>query len=139
MDKAEKAARARARQAAAARAKVAAALRKRDESKAGKKKQGKDARSAPVVTTPIATMDHDLPQKPTGALALIVGQGPLSLRQANQQVWAYVQRNGFQDREQPHMVRIKAVPGKKEPLKDIVGDEPISMFELTEKLRKHLR
>jgi chromatin remodeling complex protein RSC6 len=137
MNKAERAARAKARQAAAARAKAAAALKKRNEREA-KEKQGKYARPETVPIPPIKPMVDDLPQKPKAKLALIVGPGPLTLRQTSQLVWAYVQRNGFQDREQPHMIRIKAERGKAQPLKDIIGEKPISMFELTEKLREHL-
>ena len=86
----------------------------------------------------IEPMIDDLPQKPSDKLAAIVGAGPLSLRQANQIVWAYVQRMGFQDNEHRHMIRVKPMDGKEKPLKELIGEKPISMFEMTEKLRKHL-
>ena len=110
---------------------------KRSKAKPGKepvKAKAPKATEAPAVKP----MVDDVPQKPSDALAAIVGPGHFSLRQANHLVWAYVQRNGFQDREQPHMIRIKEVRGKAELLKAIVGGERISMFELTDKLRKHL-
>src|SRR5687768_10954884 len=114
------------------------AKRKGKNAKAGKEPGKKKAPSKMAEPPPIEPMIDDLPQKPTDALARIVGSGRMSLRQANQRVWAYVQSNGYQDRERPHMLHVKPVRGKEEPLKAIVGEEPISMFELTEKLRRHL-
>jgi len=112
--------------------------RKRKNAKAGRGSAKNKATSKAAEAPPIKPMVDDLPQKPTVALARIVGSGRMSLRQANQLVWAYVQRNGYQDRARPHMLHVKPVHGKEEPLKAIAGEQPISMFELTEKLRRHL-
>ena len=107
-----------------------------------KKKKIKNDREQMVAAAPemptIEPMVDDLPQTPSDKLALIVGTGPISLRQANQIVWAYVQRKGFQDTVHKHMIHVQAKGKREEPLKGIVGENPISMFELTEKLRKHL-
>jgi chromatin remodeling complex protein RSC6 len=103
------------------------------------KERQESSNSRPPEETPkIAPMVDDVPQTPSAKLAVIVGKGPLTLRQANQIAWAYIQRKGLQDQEQKHMISARTAGGVDRALKDIIGEKPVSMFELTEKLRKLL-
>jgi chromatin remodeling complex protein RSC6 len=69
------------------------------------------------------------PYTPSAILAEIVGAAPLPRQQVVSKLWAYIKKNGLQDRQ-----TINA----DDRLKQIFGKKSVTMFEMQKHISKHL-
>jgi chromatin remodeling complex protein RSC6 len=69
------------------------------------------------------------PYTPSAILAEIVGAAPLPRQQVVSKLWAYIKKNGLQDRQ-----NINA----DDRLKQIFGKKQVTMFEMQKHISKHL-
>ena len=74
------------------------------------------------------------PMNPSAALGAVVGSAPLPRTQVTKKLWAYIKRNGLQDKKKRTMInaddKLKAVFG---------GKKQVTMFEMTKLVSKHLK
>ena len=74
------------------------------------------------------------PMTPTGPLAAVVGSGNMPRTEVTKKIWAYIKRNGLQDKKNKRMIKaddnLKAVFG---------GKATVNMFEMTKLVSKHLK
>ncbi len=74
------------------------------------------------------------PLQPSEELAKIVGSKPLPRTEVVKRVWAYIRKNGLQDKENKRQINadenFKAIFG---------GKKSVTMFELTKLVNKHLK
>ncbi|WP_201456466.1 type I DNA topoisomerase [Chlamydia sp. 17-3921] len=69
---------------------------------------------------------------PSQALAKIIGASPLSRGEATKKVWEYIKKHNLQASENKRLL----LPD--EQFKDIIGEEPVDMFQLPKLLNQHL-
>ncbi len=73
------------------------------------------------------------PMKLTPALEAVVGKGPMPRSQVVKKLWAYIKKNGLQDKKNKRNInadaKLKAVFG---------GKATVNMFEMTKLVAKHL-
>ena len=73
------------------------------------------------------------PVTPDAALAPIVGSKPLPRTELTKKLWAYIKKNGLQDKKNKRMINaddaLKAVFG---------GKTQVSMFDMTKLVSKHV-
>ena len=73
------------------------------------------------------------PLKVSEELAAIVGKGPMPRSEVVKKLWAYIKKNGLQDKKNKRMINadanLKAVFG---------GKSAVNMFEMTKLVAKHL-
>jgi len=73
------------------------------------------------------------PMQPSEALAKIVGSKPLPRTEVVKRVWAYIKKNGLQDKVNKRQINAD------ENLKEIFGGKKsVTMFEMTKLVNKHL-
>jgi chromatin remodeling complex protein RSC6 len=72
------------------------------------------------------------PLRPDGALAAVVGSDPLPRTEITKKLWAYIKRNGLQDKVNRRNIN---ADDKLRPLFD--GKKMVSMFEMTKYVAKH--
>jgi len=74
------------------------------------------------------------PMNPSAALGAVVGSAPLPRTQVTKKLWAYIKRNGLQDKKKRTMInaddKLKVVFG---------GKKQVTMFEMTKLVSKHLK
>ncbi len=74
------------------------------------------------------------PVQPDAVLAEVVGSKPLPRTQLTKKLWAYIKKNGLQDKKNRRNINaddaLKAVFG---------GKKQVSMFEMTKLVSKHVR
>lgn len=74
------------------------------------------------------------PMTPSATLAAVVGGNPMPRTEVTKKLWAYIKRNGLQDRVNKRMInaddKLRAVFG---------GRSQVSMFEMTRLVNNHLR
>ena len=74
------------------------------------------------------------PMTPTGPLAAVVGSSGMPRTEVTKKIWAYIKRNGLQDKKNKRMInaddKLKSVFG---------GRNQVSMFEMTKLVSKHLK
>jgi chromatin remodeling complex protein RSC6 len=74
------------------------------------------------------------PMTPSPALAEVVGSKPLPRTEVTKKLWAYIKKNGLQDKKNKRMINadpaLKAVFG---------GKSTVNMFEMTKLVSKHLK
>ena len=70
---------------------------------------------------------------PSAALAAIVGTNPLPRTEVVSKLWAYIKKNGLQDRDSKRMVNSDA------KLEAVFGKKQVSMFEMAGLIGKHVR
>ncbi len=74
------------------------------------------------------------PVTPSAALAEIVGSKPIPRTEVTKKLWAYIKKNGLQDKKNKRMINsddaLKAVFG---------GKKTVNMFEMTKLVSKHLK
>lgn len=74
------------------------------------------------------------PMTPSAALAAVVGAKALPRTEVTKKLWAYIKRNGLQDKKNRRMINadanLKAVFG---------GKSAVNMFEMTKLVSKHLK
>ena len=73
------------------------------------------------------------PVTPSAALAEVVGSKPMPRTEVTKKLWAYIKKNGLQDKKNKRMIKaddnLKAVFG---------GKATVNMFEMTKLVSKHL-
>ena len=73
------------------------------------------------------------PVTPDAALAAVVGSNPLPRTEMTKKLWAYIKKNGLQDKKNRRMINgddaLKAVFG---------GKAQVSMFDMTKLVSKHV-
>ena len=74
------------------------------------------------------------PLTPSAALAEVVGDKAIPRTEVTKKVWAYIKRNGLQDKKNRRMInadsKLNVVFG---------GKRQVSMFEMTKLISKHLK
>ena len=74
------------------------------------------------------------PVTPSETLALIVGAKPMPRTEVTKKLWAYIKKNGLQDKKNKRNInsdaKLKAVFG---------GKGTVNMFEMTKLVSKHLK
>ena len=73
------------------------------------------------------------PVQPSASLSEIVGSKPIPRTEVTKKLWAYIKKNGLQDKKNKRMIKaddaLKAVFG---------GKATVNMFEMTKLVSKHL-
>lgn len=74
------------------------------------------------------------PVTPSATLAAVVGEKPIPRTEVTKRLWAYIKKNGLQDKVNRRMIKadanLKAVFG---------GKSAVNMFEMTKLVSKHLK
>jgi upstream activation factor subunit UAF30 len=74
------------------------------------------------------------PVQPSAALAEVVGAKPMPRTEVTKKLWAYIKKNGLQDKKNKRMINsddaLKAV---------FAGKKTVNMFEMTKLVSKHLK
>jgi upstream activation factor subunit UAF30 len=74
------------------------------------------------------------PVQPSEKLAEVVGSKPIPRTEVTKKLWAYIKKNGLQDKKNKRMIKaddaLKAVFG---------GKAVVNMFEMTKLVSKHLK
>ena len=74
------------------------------------------------------------PVQPSAALAEVVGSKPIPRTEVTKKLWAYIKKNGLQDKKNRRNInsdaKLKAVFG---------GKATVNMFEMTKLVSKHLK
>ncbi len=74
------------------------------------------------------------PVQPDAKLAEVVGSKPLPRTQLTKKLWAYIKKNGLQDKKNRRMINADA------NLKPVFnGKAQVSMFEMTKLVNKHVK
>jgi upstream activation factor subunit UAF30 len=104
-------------------AKKATAKKKAAPKKAAKKKSAR--KPNPAFMKPLA---------PSAALAEVIGNKAMPRTEIVSKIWAYIKKNGLQDKKNRRMINADA------KLKGIFGSKSqISMFELAKVVSKHVK
>ena len=73
------------------------------------------------------------PVTPDAALALVVGAKPLPRTELTKKLWAYIKKNGLQDKKNKRMINAD------DALKVIFkGKAQVSMFDMTKLVSQHV-
>ena len=74
------------------------------------------------------------PVQPDDKVAAVVGSKPIPRTEVTKRLWAYIKKNGLQDKKNKRMIKaddnLKAVFG---------GKATVNMFEMTKLVSKHLK
>ena len=74
------------------------------------------------------------PVTPSATLAEVVGAKPMPRTEVTKKIWAYIKKNGLQDKKNRRMInaddKLKAVFG---------GKASVNMFAMTKLVSKHLK
>ena len=74
------------------------------------------------------------PVTPDAALSEVVGSKPLPRTELTKKLWAYIKKNGLQDKKNKRMINaddtLKAV---------FAGKKTVNMFEMTKLVSKHVK
>jgi upstream activation factor subunit UAF30 len=74
------------------------------------------------------------PMTPSGPLATVIGSSAMPRTEVTKKIWAYIKRNGLQDKKNRRMIN------SDEKLKPVFsGKSQVSMFEMTKLVSKHLK
>ena len=73
------------------------------------------------------------PMSPSSTLAAVIGSSSMPRTEVTKKLWAYIKRNGLQDKTNRRMIngddKLRAVFG---------GKSQVSMFDMTKLVSKHL-
>ena len=72
------------------------------------------------------------PVTPDSALAAVVGDKPMPRTEVTKRLWAYIKKNGLQDKKNKRMINAD------DNLKVIFKKGTVNMFEMTKLVSKHL-
>jgi chromatin remodeling complex protein RSC6 len=72
------------------------------------------------------------PVTPSAALAEVVGSKPMPRTEVTKKLWAYIKKNGLQDKKNKRMIN------SDDALKAIFKKPSVNMFEMTKLVSKHL-
>ena len=85
-------------------------------------------------TTRTANAAFMRPVQPDATVAEVVGAKPIPRTEVTKRLWAYIKKNGLQDKKNKRMINgdaaLKAVFG---------GKSSVNMFEMTKLVSKHLK
>jgi upstream activation factor subunit UAF30 len=74
------------------------------------------------------------PMEPDAALGAVVGNKPLPRTEVTKKMWAYIKKNGLQDKKKKTNINAD------DKLKPIFGGKKqVTMFEMTKLVNKHLK
>jgi len=74
------------------------------------------------------------PVTPSAALAEVVGTKPIPRTEVTKKLWAYIKKNGLQDKKNRRMINADTA------LKTVFGGKAsVNMFEMTKLVGKHLK
>ena len=74
------------------------------------------------------------PVTPDAALSAIVGAKPMPRTEVTKKLWAYIKKNGLQDKKNRRQINADA------PLKAVFGGKAsVNMFAMTKLVSKHLK
>jgi upstream activation factor subunit UAF30 len=73
------------------------------------------------------------PMQPNEALSAVVGCSPIPRTEVTKKLWAYIKKNGLQDKVNRRMIN----PDEK--LAGVLGKKQINMFEMTKKVNACLK
>ena len=74
------------------------------------------------------------PVSPDAALSEIVGSKPIPRTEVTKKLWAYIKKNGLQDKKNRRMIH------SDDALKPVfAGKAQVNMFEMTKLVGKHLK
>jgi chromatin remodeling complex protein RSC6 len=74
------------------------------------------------------------PVQPSEALSEVVGSKPIPRTEVTKKLWAYIKKNGLQDKKNKRMIKAD------EALKPVFGGKAtVNMFEMTKLVSKHLK
>ena len=74
------------------------------------------------------------PVTPSPALAEVVGSKPIPRTEVTKKLWAYIKKNGLQDKKNRRMINADAT------LKTVFGGKgSVNMFAMTKLVSKHLK
>ena len=74
------------------------------------------------------------PVQPHTVLSAIVGSKPIPRTEVTKKLWAYIKKNGLQDKKNRRDINADA------PLKAVFGGKAkVNMFEMTKLVSKHLK
>lgn len=72
--------------------------------------------------------------QPSSQLAMVIGDKPMPRTEVTKKLWAYIKRNGLQDKTNRRMINAD------DKLRDVFGGKrQVSMFEMTKLVAKHLK
>ncbi|MGQ0643924.1 MAG: SWIB/MDM2 domain-containing protein [Elusimicrobiota bacterium] len=74
------------------------------------------------------------PLQPDAALAEVVGSKPLPRTEVTKKLWAYIKKNGLQDKKNRRNINADAAL-----LAVFGGKKQVSMFEMTKLVSKHVK
>ena len=74
------------------------------------------------------------PVTPSAALSEIVGSKPIPRTEVTKKLWAYIKKNGLQDKKNRRMIN---ADDKLKPI--FAGKASVSMFDMTKLVGKHLQ
>jgi upstream activation factor subunit UAF30 len=73
------------------------------------------------------------PVTPSATLAAVVGDKPIPRTEVTKKLWAYIKKNGLQDKKNKRMINADAA------LKQVFGGKSsVNMFAMTKLVSKHL-
>jgi chromatin remodeling complex protein RSC6 len=74
------------------------------------------------------------PVQPSAALSEVVGSKPIPRTEVTKKLWAYIKKNGLQDKKNKRMIN------SDETLKTVFGGKKtVNMFEMTKLVSKHVK
>jgi upstream activation factor subunit UAF30 len=74
------------------------------------------------------------PVQPSAALSEVVGSKPIPRTEVTKKLWAYIKKNGLQDKKNKRMIKADDM------LKPVFGGKAtVNMFEMTKLVSKHLK
>ncbi len=74
------------------------------------------------------------PMNPSATLAAVVGSSPMPRTEVTSKLWAYIKKNGLQDKANKRMINAD------DKLREVFGGKrQVSMFEMTKLVSKHLK
>jgi upstream activation factor subunit UAF30 len=74
------------------------------------------------------------PMSPSATLGAVIGSSSMPRTEVTKKIWAYIKRNGLQDKKNRRMIN------SDEKLRPVFGGKSqVSMFEMTKLVSRHLR
>ena len=74
------------------------------------------------------------PVQPSDKLAEVVGSKPIPRTEVTKKLWAYIKKNGLQDKKNKRMIKAD------DALKTVFGGKAqVNMFEMTKLVSKHVK
>ena len=101
--------------------------------KTAKKSAGTKKKAAPKKKR-TANAAFMRPVQPDAVVAAVVGAKPIPRTEVTKRLWAYIKKNGLQDKKNKRMINADAT------LKAVFGGKAsVNMFEMTKLVGKHLK